>query len=493
MTFDVRRYGAIGDGITDDSRSIDRAIAAAAQAGGGTVVFPGGVYRCSGLVGRHRVSLAGYGATLVKHGRGASTHILDLSGTLVEPGTPLAADAAHGSSRLAWRVPGGLSPGDAVLVRDGRRALGSRGRNQELNRVAEVTPDGVLLAARTIGDYRIADGAEVVLLRPVGDLTVEGLTFVVPEAGGDLAGGAVFGRLASHVTIRGCSAIGPDDDAGFQFEQSAWITIDGCHVRDGQNCGSLGRGNGIVIGESSHHCLVTHCRTENVSENAFEDNTRHSAFVSNVDHSSHDDSFNTHGSACRHIQIRGNLCVGGRKAGITVGFAGHPAGDVDVLVAENTIVDPGTHGISVAAPADRPNLDIVVQGNSVWRPSRAAPGWTGICVVGSRHVTVVGNRIVGGGPNPAHGILAAESAHVTVRGNSIRDLRAAYGISYTRCRTVTIAANTLDQIGSYNVYAAPPGESTDVVIQGNRADDEVVATQPADLRMGNVWGSVVEA
>jgi polygalacturonase len=42
--FDVRTFGATGDGKTVDSPAINKAIEAAAAAGGGTVVFPGGSY-----------------------------------------------------------------------------------------------------------------------------------------------------------------------------------------------------------------------------------------------------------------------------------------------------------------------------------------------------------------------------------------------------------------------------------------------------------------
>ncbi len=44
LFFDVRTYGAVGDGKTVDSPAINAAIDAAAAAGGGTVVFPAGVY-----------------------------------------------------------------------------------------------------------------------------------------------------------------------------------------------------------------------------------------------------------------------------------------------------------------------------------------------------------------------------------------------------------------------------------------------------------------
>ena len=42
--FDVRRYGAVGDGRVLDTPAINRAVAAAGAAGGGTVVFPAGDY-----------------------------------------------------------------------------------------------------------------------------------------------------------------------------------------------------------------------------------------------------------------------------------------------------------------------------------------------------------------------------------------------------------------------------------------------------------------
>jgi polygalacturonase len=42
--FNVRNFGAVGDGKTIDSPAIQRAIDAASEAGGGTIYFPGGVY-----------------------------------------------------------------------------------------------------------------------------------------------------------------------------------------------------------------------------------------------------------------------------------------------------------------------------------------------------------------------------------------------------------------------------------------------------------------
>jgi polygalacturonase len=45
-SFNVRNFGALGDGNTIDTKAINEAIEAAAQSGGGMVYFPAGVYPC---------------------------------------------------------------------------------------------------------------------------------------------------------------------------------------------------------------------------------------------------------------------------------------------------------------------------------------------------------------------------------------------------------------------------------------------------------------
>ena len=41
---DVSNFGAVGDGLTDDTQAIQNAINSASAAGGGVVYFPGGTY-----------------------------------------------------------------------------------------------------------------------------------------------------------------------------------------------------------------------------------------------------------------------------------------------------------------------------------------------------------------------------------------------------------------------------------------------------------------
>lgn len=56
-TFDVKMYGAKGDGTTLDTRAINRAIEAASTSGGGTVHFPSGTYLCYSIRLKDNVAL----------------------------------------------------------------------------------------------------------------------------------------------------------------------------------------------------------------------------------------------------------------------------------------------------------------------------------------------------------------------------------------------------------------------------------------------------
>lgn len=66
--FNVKDFGAIGDGATDDTAAINLARAAAVAAGGGTLYFPGGTYLTTGITAVTTVPIG-----LVGDGLGVST------------------------------------------------------------------------------------------------------------------------------------------------------------------------------------------------------------------------------------------------------------------------------------------------------------------------------------------------------------------------------------------------------------------------------------
>jgi polygalacturonase len=65
-TFDVRKYGAVGDGKTIDTPAVNKAIETAAAADGGTVYFPAGTYACFSIHLKSNITLhLDQGATIL--------------------------------------------------------------------------------------------------------------------------------------------------------------------------------------------------------------------------------------------------------------------------------------------------------------------------------------------------------------------------------------------------------------------------------------------
>lgn len=68
LRFPISDFGAIGDGIADDSKALSDAISAAEDAGGGTVDFQRGIYKCMDVQPKSLVTLQGrgWGETILK-------------------------------------------------------------------------------------------------------------------------------------------------------------------------------------------------------------------------------------------------------------------------------------------------------------------------------------------------------------------------------------------------------------------------------------------
>ncbi len=60
----VKKFGAKGDGVTDDTRAIQRAIDKLYQQGGGVLLFPEGVYIVTSVILKDNITYQGYGATI---------------------------------------------------------------------------------------------------------------------------------------------------------------------------------------------------------------------------------------------------------------------------------------------------------------------------------------------------------------------------------------------------------------------------------------------
>ncbi len=242
-TLDVRTLGAAGDGKTVDTPAINRAIEAAAAAGGGVVRFPAGSYLCYSIHLKSHVTLyLDPGATIVA----ADTPALGASGGY-DPPEPNAWDKfqdfghSHWHNSLIWgeeleniSIEGqgliwgkGLSRGD----RDLALAAGVGNKSISLKNCRNVT----------LRDISILHGGHFAILATgVDNLTIDNLKI-------DTNRDAIDVDCCRNVRISNCSVNSPWDDGiclkssyGLGFARSTdHVTITNCYVTGGYEEGTL--------------------------------------------------------------------------------------------------------------------------------------------------------------------------------------------------------------------------------------------------------------
>jgi polygalacturonase len=147
MTFDVKRYGAVGDGIHDDGQAIEDALAAASLRPPATVYFPPGVYVSS------RAFAAPSGVRWLGAGRERS--VLRLISPLDAAGFIYAGDDRSDISieRMAVEADGMIAEHDRALV----RLTGARIRISE----ARLSSWGAMTMWLTVDGLAVA-GSEII-------------------------------------------------------------------------------------------------------------------------------------------------------------------------------------------------------------------------------------------------------------------------------------------------------------------------------------------
>lgn len=208
--FDVRAFGATGDGTTIDSDAINRAITAASAAGGGTVYFPAGTYASHSIRLRSHVGLyLDHGATLLAADTG--------KGRGYDPAEPGPGNAfqdfghSHWHNSLIW----GDSVDNVSITGHGRidgRAL-SRGlgaRAEDLNtRPGEANKAIALKHSRNVvlRDFSILRGGHMsILATGVDNLTIDNIAIDTNRDGIDIDN-------CRNVRISNTSVNAPNDDA----------------------------------------------------------------------------------------------------------------------------------------------------------------------------------------------------------------------------------------------------------------------------------------
>ena len=251
LLFDVRTFGAAGSGRVLDTVAVNAAIGAAAAAGGGTVVFPGGSYLCFSLRLRSGVHLyLSQGATIVAAASplpGQTTGEMGGVYDAAEPETSYAAYQDYGHNHWHNSLIWGEGLQDVGISGPGRIYgkglsfggwVAGEGRGGYPLYTAEQAGVGnkaiALKNCRNVmlRDFSILKGGHFgLLLTGVDNATIDGLTIDTDRDGMDL-------DCCRNVHVSNCTVNSPWDDAICPKSSYALgyaratenVTITGCTV-----------------------------------------------------------------------------------------------------------------------------------------------------------------------------------------------------------------------------------------------------------------------
>ena len=215
-TFDVRLFGATGDGKTIDTHSINRAIETAAASGGGTVYFAGGQYLCYSIRLKSNVALyLDQGAVIIA----ADPLPEDQPGGYddPEPVQPWEAYQDYGHNHWHNSLIWGEDLHDISICGSGRiwgRGL-MRGHDPSGRNLAETRTKGVGNKTISLKNCRnvqlrnfqvLKGGWFAILATGVDNLQIDGLTIDTNRDGMDI-------DCCRNVRISNCAVNTPWDDA----------------------------------------------------------------------------------------------------------------------------------------------------------------------------------------------------------------------------------------------------------------------------------------
>jgi polygalacturonase len=212
--FDVRSFGAVGDGKTIDTPAVNRAIDAAAAAGGGTVLFPAGMYACYTIrLKSHICLLLEAGATILAAPvppEGTTSGGYDPAG----PPQPWEAYQDYGHNHWPNSLIWGDGIEDITICGPGLiwgKGL-SRGDTGEVPRAESPGVGNKAIALKncrnvTLRDFRVLKGGHfAILLTGVDNVVIDGLTIDTNRDGIDI-------DCCRNVRVANCAVNSPWDDA----------------------------------------------------------------------------------------------------------------------------------------------------------------------------------------------------------------------------------------------------------------------------------------
>lgn len=246
--FPVRRFGAVGDGAMIDTPAVNRAIDAAASAGGGVVHFPAGTYACYSIHLKSNVTLfLDQGATILAAPKPADGRPGGYDAP--EPDAPWHAYQDFGHSHWHNSLIWGEDLHDCGIAGPGR--IWGKGLDRGWGRDTFDQEDKPGAGNKSIAlknchnvflkDFSILQGGWfAILVTGVDNLTIDNLTIDTNRDGMDI-------DCCRNVRVSNCTVNSPWDDAivpkssfALGYARSTEnVTISNCYVTGTYQMGSL--------------------------------------------------------------------------------------------------------------------------------------------------------------------------------------------------------------------------------------------------------------
>ena len=340
--YNVKAYGAVGDGVTDDTAAISNAVAGCNAANGSTLLFPpGGEYVLSSdvTISCDRINVSCHGATIIM----PAAYSIIFSGS---SDSRIAGATFVGDEELSTYSDGDFNPCVHVL-------------NSE-----NISVDDVYITGRSGGVHLDhSDGCSVTGVRLDGIL--DGYT-------GTGSGGtaAVFIESGTNNSVTDCVA--------------------------------SNHGECVLVGSGSTYCSVVSCHAVNMYDNGFYFSTgRHNTISSCSVNGSDGTGVKMRGN---WNTVTGNSIAGCTVGVVITGDTAIVQTDgtdgVGNVVSGNSIDDCSAYGVYLTPFSNRPPRGVIINGNSITGTPNSLSGaairvntTTGGSSVKARSHSITGNTI----------------------------------------------------------------------------------------------------
>lgn len=239
QAFNVKDFGAEGDGSTDDTTAIQAAIDAAETAGGGIVYFPPGTYKLTAALDlKAKVILRGVGRlSRIEQHSISNVPVIQAQGSRdTGESNTLASDASPGDLTITLSTNKGanFSADDWAIIRsDDSMWTGNSQNTAEFVRVKSVASDTITLETPLALSYTTGNNAELQKVTFVNSPQIEDLELSNTDPVNNLANVVQF-VWCLFPAARNIYIDGNDNErAGIAFFACLGHTVNGYTIEDG--------------------------------------------------------------------------------------------------------------------------------------------------------------------------------------------------------------------------------------------------------------------